>query len=548
MSEILLALLAAIWLLGACLRIYQQARFYQIEEYMSGRYLRWVLAHRSRLLPARSIAAWLLGLAISALLSEAPDSFLPPVVAIFAAIVAVAPPRQHEVKQPIAATPRMKRLLVGAWLAGAVSFAALLAVVNTNPLLEMDLLRLMAISASGFTMFILAPLCLVAGNLIMQPVESALRRRYLRGAARTLEAINPKIIGITGSYGKTTTKNFLRDILSVRFRAYATPKSYNTLMGISLAINRDLADDYRTEYFISEMGAYVEGEIDRICQLTPPDIAIVTEVGPQHLERFGSLENVRKAKYEIVKNTPADGVAVLNWDNPYVRAMAQAGHPKTILTTSRELTLEAAQEQGLSWIASDVRETLAGLSFTVIHIDSGERAHIATRVVGDHNVTNLLLCIAVAYHEGIPLRDIAMRIRSLQPAESRLVLKTTAAGITIINDAYSANPKGVVSALKVLGMHETGARLLITPGMIELGDLQDDENRKLGLLAAQHATDIILIGKSQTQPIVEAIRSTAFDQSRLRVVETLNESVDWYQHNLKAGDTVLFLNDLPDTY
>ena len=163
-------------------------------------------------------------------------------------------------------------------------------------------------------------------------------------------------------------------------------------------------------------------------------------------------------------------------------------------------------------------------------------------------MTNLLLCIAVAYHEGIALRDIALRIRSLQPAESRLVLQTTAAGITIINDAYSANPKGVVSALKVLGMHETGARLLITPGMIELGDMQDEENHKLGLLAAEYATDIILIGKAQTRPAVEAIQSTSFDLSRLLVVETLTESIDWYQHNLKAGDTVLFLNDLPDTY
>ncbi len=548
MSEILLVVLAAIWLLGAWLRIYQQARFYQIEEYMGGRYLRWVLANRSRLLPARPLGAWILGLAVGGLLGEAPDSFLPSAVAIFAAMVAVVPLRQHEVKQPFAATPRMKRLLVGAWLASAVFFVALLAAVNRNPLLEMNLIHVIAISTNGLALFLLAPLWLVAGNVIMQPVESALRRRYLRGAAKILDKINPKVIGITGSYGKTTTKNFLRDILSVRFHAYATPKSYNTLMGISLAINRDLADDYRTEYFISEMGAYVEGEIDRICQLTPPDIAIVTEVGPQHLERFGSLENVRKAKYEIVKNTSADGVAVLNWDNPYVRAMAEAGYPKTILTVSRELTRQTAQEQGVSWIACDVHETLEGLSFTVAHVESGETKHVRTRVVGDHNVTNLLLCIAVAHHEGIPLRDIAMRVRSLQPAESRLALQTTAAGITIINDAYSANPKGVVSALKVLGMHETGARLLITPGMIELGQLQDDENRKLGLLAAQHATDIILIGKSQTQPILEAIQSTSFDRSRLRVVETLKESVDWYQHNLKSGDTVLFLNDLPDTY
>lgn len=545
MSEILLAALAAVWLLGAWLRVYQQARFYQIEEYMSGRYLRWVGSERARLLPARPLAAWLLGLAIGGLLPEASDSALPPLAA---ALVAIIPPRQDEVKQAFAATTRMKRLLAGAWLASAVAFAAILGAGNMYPLLETRFTLGTAISAIGIAIFLLTPLWLIAGNAAMQPVESAYRRRYLRQAAGALASINPKIIGITGSYGKTTTKNFLRDILSVRFHVYATPKSYNTLMGISLAINRDLADDYRTEYFISEMGAYVEGEIHRICQLTPPDIAIVTEVGPQHLERFGSLDNVRKAKYEIVKNLPADGLAVLNWDNDYVRDMAEAGYPATILTISRELDGKAARAQGIAWIAQDVRETLRGLSFTAVHIPSGEQASIETSLVGDHNVSNLLLCIAVASHEGIPLREIAMRIRRLQPTESRLVPKTTAAGITIINDAYSANPKGVVSALKVLGMHETGARLLITPGMIELGDMQDEENHKLGLLAAQHATDIILIGKSQTAPIVEAIRSTSFDQSRLHVVETLKESVDWYQRNLNAGDTVLFLNDLPDTY
>ena len=160
----------------------------------------------------------------------------------------------------------------------------------------------------------------------------------------------------------------------------------------------------------------------------------------------------------------------------------------------------------------------------------------------------MLLCIAVARHEGIALRDIAMRIRSLQPAESRLVRTISAAGISIINDAYSANPKGVISALKVLGLHDSGKRLLITPGMIELGEMQDEENRKLGLLAAQHATDIVLIGRAQTKPILEAIQSTSFDLARVRVVDTLTESVSWYQQHLKAGDTVLFLNDLPDTY
>ena len=382
----------------------------------------------------------------------------------------------------------------------------------------------------------------------MQPIEALIRRRYLKQAANVLQRINPKIIGITGSYGKTTTKCFLRDILSIRYQTYATPKSYNTLMGISLAINRDLVDDFRSEYFISEMGAYVEGEIERICQLTPPEIAIITEIGPQHLERFGSLDNIKKAKYELIKSLPLDGVAVLNWDNPYIRELIDQAHPATRLTVSRVIPIDQAKAHDVTWIASEIKENLSGLSFRATHVKSGEYAQINTSIVGEHNVTNLLLCIAVAHHEGIPLRDIALRIRSLRPAESRLVAETTAAGITIINDAYSANPAGVISALKVLGMYNSGRRLLITPGMIELGELHESENRKLGLLAAEAASDIILIGKTQTAPIHDAVSSTNFDPDRLQVVDTLQQAVSWYRHNLKAGDTVLFLNDLPDTY
>ena len=548
MNNALHILLALIWLIGVCLRIYRQARFYQIEEYMSRRFLRWSVSDRQRLLPARPLAALALGLALMLLLGETADIRLQATIAIVTALAAVYPQREVQVKKPLVTTPRLKRILFAACLITALvlttTLALLLQLAHTDP----APIPIVLTSALGFITFLMAPAWLVLGNVLMQLLESGLRRRYLRRAATVLATLQPKIIGITGSYGKTTTKSFLSDILSLRYQTYATPQSYNTLMGITLAINRDLTDDYRTEYFISEMGAYVEGEIARICQLTPPDIAIITEIGPQHLERFGSLGNVKNAKYEIIKNLPPDGVAVFNWDNVYIREMIAQGYPATLLTVSGALTREQASEDKVTWIATDIHESLTGLSFTATHCLTGETAQIATQIIGEHNVTNLLLCIATAFHEGIPLRDIALRIRSLQPAESRLVRETTAAGITIINDAYSANPKGVISALKVLGLHQTGARLLITPGMVELGDLQDQENHKLGLLATNYATDIILIGSAQTKAICAAIQSTSFDPSRLHIVETLKESVDWYQQNLRSGDTVLFLNDLPDTY
>ena len=540
-------LLNLIWLIGAWMRILRQARFYQIEEYMSRRYLRWLLSKRGRFLPARPLLAWLAGVIVLVMPGQDLPAVLAFAIAAVTAIIAVWPGKQREIKKPLALTSRVKRLLFCAALTATMALAASNLLLQSFSAVQDSLVY--AIGASlGFACFLLAPAWLVCGNMLAQPLEAMIRRRYLRQAKATLAAINPTIIGITGSYGKTTTKHFLRDILSLRYQTYATPKSYNTLMGICLAINRDLAEDYRAEVFISEMGAYVEGEIERICQFTPPDIAIVTEVGPQHLERFGSLDNIKNAKYELVKNLRPDGTAVFNWDNAYIREMAARGYPANRISVSRELSPGQAQAQNVSWLATEIEERLAGLDFRATHLPTGESAQISTRVIGAHNVSNLLLCIAVAHHQGIALRDIARRIGSLRPAESRLVSETTASGITIINDAYSANPAGALSALRILGMHKSGRRLLITPGMVELGELHESENRKLGLLAARHASDIILVGREQTAPIQSGIASTEFDGARVHVVDNLQEAVAWYERHLQAGDALLFLNDLPDTY
>jgi UDP-N-acetylmuramoyl-tripeptide--D-alanyl-D-alanine ligase len=239
-------------------------------------------------------------------------------------------------------------------------------------------------------------------------------------------------------------------------------------------------------------------------------------------------------------------VGIFNWDNPYVREMYERPYPNTRIAVSKTVSPDAPDAPRL--VASDIEESLAGLRFTVTDRETGAREEFVTGVVGEHNVTNILLATAVALHEGMSLQDVAFEVRQLKPAESRLVRQTTAQGITIINDAYSANPAGVVSALKVLGMHHTGRRLLITPGMIELAQLHEPENRKLGQIAEKYATDVILVGKEQTRPIYAGLMDAKFPTEHLQVVDTLSEAVAWYQAHLKAGDTVLFLNDLPDTY
>ncbi len=535
-----------IWLAGTCSRIYRQAHYFQLEEYMNARYLRWVAARRERWLPSRPLAAWLTGTAALFVLAEAPGSPLPLVLGVASGVIAGWPPRRTEVKKPFRATARAKRLLAAAWAIAAAAAAAALLVTMSLP----DRLQIAAAAAFGALLLLAAPLLLAAANLLLVPVEAYSRRRFEQRARRVLEAVRPVVIGITGSYGKTSTKAYLAHILNGRFKAYPTPKSYNTLMGVCLAINNDLVDDYSVDYFIAEMGAYIPGEIARICKLTHPTISIVVEVGPQHLERFGSLENIAIAKYEIIKALPPNGVGIFNWDNPFVREMYQRGYPQTRIAVSREADLADAAPDGPRFVASEIVEHAAGLAFTVTDTHTMAQERFNAPLLGRHNVTNILLATAVAVHEGMTLREVAWRVTSLQPAEARLMRQTTPEGITILNDAYSANPVGAENALRALALVGTnsGRRLLVTPGMVELGPLMVQENQRLGQIAAQHATDVVLVGPEQTAPIRDGLLSAGFDQDRVHTVRALSDAVKWYKDNLRAGDTVLFLNDLPDTY
>ncbi|MBZ0295383.1 MAG: UDP-N-acetylmuramoyl-tripeptide--D-alanyl-D-alanine ligase [Anaerolineae bacterium] len=542
----MLIVIALIWLAGTNLRIYRQARFYQIEEYKSGRYLRWLFAQRDRWLPTRPLIAFAAGIVMSFILAEAPGEFLLGLIGILSAGAAILPPREKEVKKRLRRTARVKRMLAAAFILAVLLLWAGFALISILP--NMVLIRYFATTGIGFLLWLIAPLLLIAGNLVMTPVEAFFRQRFIRQAKKNLEEVHPTVIGVTGSYGKTSTKLYLSHILNGRYKAYPTPKSYNTLMGVCIAINNDIANNHSVDYFICEMGAYVPGEIKRICDLTHPHIGLVIEVGPQHLERFGSLENVATAKYEIIKALPPDGLGVFNWDNPHVREMYERGYPQHRLAISQTTDPANPPVNGPRFIASNITQTLDGLTFTVTDTQTGESERFQTALLGQHTVTNILMATAVAVYEGMSLRDVAWQVRTLQPAESRLVRQSTAEGITIINDAYSANPVGAAQSLQVLGMHTSGRRLLVTPGMVELGDLMETENQKLGRTAAQYVTDVILVGEKQTAPIKTGLIDAGFPADHLQTVETLAESIAWYQGNLKAGDTVLFLNDLPDTY
>lgn len=385
-----------------------------------------------------------------------------------------------------------------------------------------------------------AAVAVPVANALLAPVQRAINRGFLRAATARLKGTKPIVIGITGSYGKTSTKHFLQAMLATTYRTLMTPGSYNTTMGVCRVINEQLTPAH--EVFIVEMGAYGRGEISEIAQFVRPRVGILTAIGPQHLEWFGTVENVAATKYELIEALPAGGIAVFNADDPRCRVLAD----RTVGATVLRFGISTPPE-GLDLRAEEIVHGRSGLSFVLVR-RSGERAAVATKVLGRHNVMNILAAAAAALALGVPLDTIAGAIGRLEAPAHRLQLLNGAGGVTVIDDAYNANPEGAAEALDVLSRFAGGRRILITPGMVELGPLQNEANRELGRQAAAACDYVILVGPMQTRPIRSGLADARFAADRIMAVNTLQEATAALQRIVQPGDVVLFENDLPDHY
>lgn len=542
-------LLALAWWLASCWRLYRLARFFQLEGYDRARFIRWINTNPAERTYNMRIVSVLLVYSVSVLIlsrldvEPQPASSLVLLLSALALIAILLRTSQREVKQVFTRTQRAVRLVVTSFVvAGVLLLIGLIVIV---PLVHSPFTAA-GITAMGIVVFVIVPLALPIANVVMYPVEAAFRQVYLRNARTALQRANPTVIAITGSYGKTTTKEYVAHLLQGRYRVLKTPKSYNTLMGVSKVINQILPNDNSYDYFIVEMGAYIPGEIAAICRLTKPTISLVTAVGPMHLERFGSLENTAKAKYEIIQALPLEGAGIFNDDDPLVQAMHERGYPAMRIGVTRQ----SPSTPGARFSAHNVAMTASGLDFDVQDQETGEQAHLHAPVYGEHNVSNILMALAVARYVGISLAEAAMRVATLEPAEHRLVRRVLPNGVVTIDDAYSANPIGTRQALAVLNLNQTdhGKRIVITSGMVELGPIQDEENRKLGQAIAEAATDVVLINDRQTKPVQQGLADAKFAADHTHVVQTTADALRWMQDNTQSGDAVLIMSDLPDTY
>ena len=376
---------------------------------------------------------------------------------------------------------------------------------------------------------------LALAAVLAAPVEKHINNQFLNDAKARLAA-RPNLIkiGITGSYGKTSTKFLLRDILSVKFNVLATPSSFNTTMGVTRVIREQLTRSHQV--FIAEMGARHVGDIAELVDLVHPTMGLITSVGPQHLDTFGTIERVRDTKYELIAGLPEDGTAIFARDGAICEELyARCPQKKKYMP-------------GDLIAASDVEVGPWGSRFTIEDKKTGEKAQCQTKLLGEHAISNLLLCCTAARRLGMTLPEIAVGVARCQPVEHRLqMLGTGDLGVTIIDDAFNSNPVGAKAALRVMAGFP-GRRIIITPGMVELGGEEDAFNEAFGEQMAKSVDVAILVGKRHVQPIVNGLRKAGFPEEQIHVVASLEESTTVLHAMMRSGDVVLYENDLPDNY
>lgn len=432
-------------------------------------------------------------------------------------------------KKPLVFTSRVKRLM-----AICLVLTAILAVLG----FRLSSFPVFTAVLSLIRLFM--PLIMLISVALIYPVEMLIQYRYFREAQLKIRKMkNLKVIGITGSFGKTSTKYFVKTILSEKYNTLMTPESYNTPMGITRVIREQLNDQH--EVFVCEMGARHVGDIKTLCRLAGPSIGILTSIGKQHLETFKTIDNVAKTKYELIESLPENGVSVFNGDNEYCFKLAQKTKSKSYVYGIENVT-------DRTYIyAREIVNTKGGLTFRVIG-KNGIDMICRTSLLGRHNVSNILAAICVALELGLSPEEIKSGISKIKPVPHRLQLLDTNNGVTVIDDAFNSNPAGAAEALETIKEIEGNKKIIITPGMVELGSVEYEENKKLGNKIAECCDYAVLVGIKKTKPIQDGLIEKGFPYEKMFVVSNLDEATAKLADIVRPGDVVLFENDLPDNY
>jgi len=469
-------------------------------------------------------------------------------LSLIAAVLFVLCNRYPAVKKPLVYTPRVKRMLATAtvfcllvlllegWLmtSGLYHINRLSAGINLGWVDDIILYTgALLISVIPCALIVLQPWLVMLYNAINAPYEKAKSDKFINEARAILRGMpNLTIIGITGSYGKTSTKFFLQELLSLKYNVYMTPGNFNTTLGVVRAVREGLRPVH--DIFLCEMGARHVGDIREICDLVHPHMGVITYIGQQHLETFGSQEALTGTKLELADALQEHGKLFVNFDSDIAANQTYLG----------QMTAYGSGE-GCAYRCSDVYIDQSGARFTVTAPD-GSSQNFETRLLGSANVQNLTGAIAVAHSMGIPFPQLAGAVSGLKSVPHRLQL-LPGSGMTIIDDAYNSNPQGAAVALETLGMCR-GTRIVVTPGLVELGKGEEEANRKVGEQAAAVCDYIVTVGGSRARAIRKGAFDAGFSHEKIYSAKDLNEAMA-HVRSLKVPDKmVLLLNDLTDNY
>jgi UDP-N-acetylmuramoyl-tripeptide--D-alanyl-D-alanine ligase len=490
-------------------------RVAQREHYLAGAPLRFA----RRWWFANPLVATVAGIGLAAAVAA---RYLPELGFLVAVIFACGPPG-------LGLRGRTARL---AWTRRLVLIAIAMAGISAAVVVIVALATGLAWAVMTLALLVgLVPIVAELGLLALTPLEDRLARRYVAKAVTVLAQVRPMIVAITGSYGKTSTKGYAAHLLAGRFNVVASPRSFNNRAGLARTVNELLV--LGTDVLIGEMGAYGPGEIAALCAWLPPKVAVITAIGPVHLERFRTLERTLAAKAEI---TAGAETTVLNVDDERLAGLAR--------------DLRAAGREVVRCSAVDVTADVALLTEA-----EGYRLHVSGTFVGEVTVppaarvpalTNLACAVGVAIALGCAPQEILARLAGVPTTENRLQLRRTAAGATVLDDTFNSNPAGARLALAALAEHGGARRVVITPGMVELGHLQVEENARFAALASAVATDVIVVGRTNRRALAQGLA----DGGRRATLEvpTREQAVEWVRSELGPDDIVLYENDLPDHY
>lgn len=491
----------------------------QLENYYNDRYVAWMKNNFKTVLDLKVIVFMVIPIIVF-ILGKVNLAFT---VEILAYLCLILTSKRKKEKKPFVVTSRIKRMY-GTYL---ILMIILVILANrVNGIIGLLIANFVAIIAYTFVYIV---------NLVNRPIEKQIRKGFCKKASDNLKSIKDlKVLGITGSYGKTSTKYIVNTILSQKYNTLMTPESYNTTMGVVRTINENISPV--NNLFVCEMGAKYVGDIKEICDIVNPNYAIITAIGPQHLDTFKSLDNIRKTKLELVDSLPEDGIAFVNWEDENIRN-----------ATITKQIVKYGLNSDADYYAENIEINERGSEFDVV-IPKKESIHIKTKLLGNLNVLNIVCAVAVSDKLGLSEEEIKLGAKYIKPIKHRLELKQNPNGSIIIDDAYNSNNRGAKMALEVLKNFKGRQRILITPGIVELGDKAEEINKELGRNAADSSDFIILVGEKQAKPIYKGIKEKGYSEEKVYIAKNIEEALAKMNEIMTANSVILLENDLPDNY